>query len=91
MVAAPDAALGLLADVARRVLVRVEAGDEDVGEEEEAVAAVVVLAEAAQDARGNDFAEGRAGPVDVLAVAGVGLFVEELCAVDEKAVDYSDE
>lgn len=88
MVAAPDAPLGGRADGARRVLVRVEAGDEDVREEEQALAAVVVLAEAAQDARGNDFAERGARPVDVLAVARVGLLVEELGAIDQQAVDY---
>ncbi len=86
VVAAPDAPLGGRADGPRRVLVGVEAGDEDVGEEEQALAAVVVLAEAAEDARGNDFAERGARPVDVLAVARVGLFVEELGAVDEQAV-----
>lgn len=88
MVAAPDAPLGGRANGARRVLVRIEASDEDVREEEQALAAVVILAEAAQDARGNDFAERGARPVDVLAVARVGLLVEELGAIDQQAVDY---
>lgn len=83
VIAAPDAPLGLLADVTRGLLVRVEAGDEDVGKEKEAFAAVVILAEAAQDACGDNLAEGGARPVDVLAVAGVGFFVEKLGAVDQ--------
>lgn len=79
--------LGLGADVRRRVLEGLEAGDEDVGEEEEAVGSVVVFAEAAEDAGGDELAEGSAGPVDVLAVAGAGFLLEELGAVDEEAVD----
>lgn len=84
----PGLVLDLVADVGGRVLEGLEAGDEDVRQQQQAVgAAVVVLAEAAQDAGGDELAEGGAGPVYVLAVAGAGLFVEELGSVDEEAVD----
>lgn len=84
----PCLVLDLGADVGGRVLEGLEAGDEDVRQQQQAVGvAVVVLAEAAQDAGGDELAEGGTGPVYVLAVAGAGLFVEELGSVDEEAVD----
>lgn len=64
-----------------------EAGDQDVRQQQQPVGAVVVLAEAAQDARGDELAEGGARPVDVLPVARPGLFVQELGSVDQQAVD----
>lgn len=62
---------GLAADVFGGILEGFEAGDQDVGEDEQTLGAVVVLIEAPQDARGDELAQGGAGEVDILAVVEV--------------------
>jgi hypothetical protein len=76
-----------MADVLWCVLKGLESCDEDVSEKEETVGPFVVFAEAAEDPCCDEFAEGGARPIDVLAVGGTGLFFQELGAVDHEAVN----
>ena len=80
--------LGLLSNIAGGVLKWVEPGHEDVSQQQQAVCALVVLAEAAQDASGDELAERGACPIDVVSCARVGFLQEELSSVDEQTVDY---
>lgn len=53
----PGLVFGLFSHMARRVLEGLEAGNQDVGEQEQPLcAAVVILAETPQDASGNELA-----------------------------------
>lgn len=78
--------LGLATDRLWCLLERLEAGDQDVGEDDQAILAGVVFAEAAQDPSCNELAEGGSTEVDILSVTQMRLLVEELCPVDKQAV-----
>ena len=74
--------LRLVFDILGGLLEGLEARDEDVGEEQQAVLPGGVLAEAAQDPGCDELAEGRSTEVHILAVAQVRLLVKELGPVD---------
>lgn len=68
------------------LLERLEASDQDVGEDDQAILPGVVFAEAAQDPSCDELAEGRSTEVDILSVTQMRLLVEELCPVDKQTV-----
>lgn len=68
------------------ILEGVEAGNQDVGQHQEAVVSRVVLVEAAQNSSCNQLAEGCAGKVDILAIVQVRLFMQKLDPVHKQAV-----
>lgn len=65
----------------------VEARDEDVGQDQQAGAAGVLLVKATQDAGGHQLADGGPRNVDRVVEGFFGLGAEELDAVREEAVD----
>lgn len=78
--------LGSATDRLWGLLERLEAGDQDVGEDDQAILPGVVFAEAAQDPSCDELAEGRSTEVDILSVTQMRLLVEELSPVDKQAV-----
>lgn len=76
----------LAAHVVWGVLEGLEAGNEDVGKNEKAFWAFVVLGEAAKDASGHQLAQGGTGEIHILSVIQMRLLVQELDAIDQKAV-----
>jgi hypothetical protein len=81
-------ALRLGADLIRGVLEGLEAGDEDVGQQEEAFVAAVSLAEATENACRDELAQGGARKIDIVSVVEMRLLIEELSTVDQQTVDY---
>lgn len=81
-------ALRLGADLIRGVLEGLEAGDEDVGQQEEAFVAAVSLAEATEDACRDELAQGGARKIDIVSVVEMRLLIEKLSTVDQQTVDY---
>lgn len=73
--------LGLATDRFWCLLERLEAGDQDIGEDDQAILAGVVFAESAQDSSCDELAEGGSTEVDILSVTEMRLLVEELCPV----------
>lgn len=80
--------LDLAADGARRVLERLEAGEQNMGEDQQALGPIIVLAEAAEDAGGDELAQRGTREVGVLPASEVRLVLEELGPVGEQAVDF---
>jgi hypothetical protein len=71
----------------RRVLKRLKPSDKDVGQEKQPFGTGIMLIEAPENLLGQDFTENSTAQIDSLMVGGNRLFVDEVCSIDEKAVD----
>lgn len=69
-----------------RILERIKARNEDLGEEEQSLRPRIEFVEPPQDACGHYFTENRSAVVDIVSAGKMFLLVEKLCSIYQKTV-----
>jgi hypothetical protein len=79
----------LFTDLGGRILERLETSHEDMREEEETLASLIVLVKAPKNSCRDELAERGSRPIDILPIGQTSLFFQKLGSVDQQTVNWS--